>query len=72
MGIKITLTDTAQIALNSMATGVALLLPYNNNMLYLPPPDAPRYPGADTPADEADTGHAAAKKKNAPSGHAAP
>lgn len=66
MGIKVTLTDTAQIAMDSMGTGAAILLPYDNNMLYLPLPDAPAYPGTDdfTGGDETDI---SAEKKEAKS-----
>ena len=40
MGKKIRLTTTLLIAMDSKGTRVTSLLPYDNNMLYLPLPDA--------------------------------
>ena len=39
MGKKIRLTTTLLIAMDSKGTRVTSLLPYDNNMLYLPLPD---------------------------------
>jgi len=69
MGEKKTLTNTVLITMGSMGTCVAGLLPYDNNMLYLPLPETSEYMVASDSINEDKTVIAAVKKRETPPGH---
>jgi len=52
MGKKIRLTTTLLITMDSKGPRVTSLLPYDNNMLYLPLPDASEYMAVSDSIDE--------------------